>query len=268
MACPNVAAIEATINVVNLMSATEHKRTQTPYPVTPALVKIFLRTVSFDSSDQNVALRQYGTLFLWVAEGTWAMFPSSSIPVKDRIKIVFAAASLVLAGCSTDAVRLQSKINRSAYDYLNFSKYHAGRDTRVVVHGNPFAMKSAAFEKAVTDNMQGAHFGRRTNFTTTPGGSAHANKWVVMAFNADIGISQICKSGPTKTRPGTNELKLSAAWCFDGRRDSLVEAVVGQAEDSNDPRFRALIRQTVLQLFPQNDRVLGEGKGGRRRRKR
>lgn len=100
------------------------------------------------------------------------MFPSSGFPVKDRIKIVFAAASLVVGACSADAVRLQTEYNRSTYDYLNFSTYQAGRDTKVVIHGNPFDMDRTAFSKAVTDNMQGANPGRRTNFTTTPGKSA------------------------------------------------------------------------------------------------
>jgi len=104
----------------------------------------------------------------------------------------------------------------------------------------------------VTDNMQGANPGRRTNFTTTPGKSAEPNIWVVMAFNANIGVYEICKSKRIKTRRGSNQLKLSAAWCFDGRQDSLVEAAVGQVGDINDPRFRALIQQAVLNLFPQN----------------
>ncbi len=178
------------------------------------------------------------------------MFSRSGIPVKDRIKIVIAAASLVIGACSADAVLLQSEYNRSTYDYRNFSTYQAGRDTKVVIHGNPFDMNTEAFKKAVTDNMQGANSGRRTNFTTTPGKSAEPNIWVVMAFNANIGIYEICKSKPIKTRRGSNQLKLSAAWCFDGRQDSLVEAAVGQVGDINDPRFRALIQQVVLNLFP------------------
>jgi len=194
------------------------------------------------------------------------MFPSAGIPVKNRIKIVFAAASLIVGACSGDAVRLQTDYNQSTYDYLNFTNYQAGRDTKVVVHGNPFAMSTEAFKKAVTNNMQGANFGRRTNFTTTPGKSAEPNIWVVMAFNADIGIYEICNNKPKKTRPGSNQLNLSAAWCFDGRQDSLVEAVVGQVGDINDPRFRALIQQAVLNLFPQNKFRDDSGDRDRRRR--
>ena len=127
-------------------------------------------------------------------------------------------------------------------------------------------MNTAAFKKAVTDNMQGANFGRRTNFTTTPGKSTKPNSWVVMAFNLNIRMHEICKGKPMRARPGANELKLLAAWCFDGRLDSKVDAVVGRAEDINDPRFRTLIRQAVLNLFPQKEFRSRSEKGGRRRR--
>ncbi len=160
-----------------------------------------------------------------------------------------AAALLLLAACSADTVRLQTYRNRSTYDFLNFTTYHAGRDTRVVVYGNPFAMDARAFGKAVTDAMQGANFGRPTHFTTTPGPSAERNLWVVMAFNADVGPYELCRGGAVETRPRTDALTLTAAWCFDGREDVLVTAAVGPPRDVSDPRFRALVRETVLNLF-------------------
>jgi hypothetical protein len=168
------------------------------------------------------------------------------------IKAFAIAVTVVLLGaCSADHVRLQSEYNRSTYDHRNFTLYHGDRDTKVVIHGNPFGMDPAAFAKAVTGNMQGAHFGRRTNFTTTPGKSAEKNLMVVMAFNARVGIYQLCSGGDIETRPQGPQLTLTAAWCFDGRQDSLVNAVVGAAKGVDDPRFRALVRQTVLNLFPQ-----------------
>jgi hypothetical protein len=87
-----------------------------------------------------------------------------------------------------------------------------------------------------------------------------------MAFNANIGIYEICNYKSIKKRPASNQLRLSAAWCFDGRQDSLVEARVGQVEDINDPRFRALIRQTVLNLFPRKNFFRDRDRGRRRRR--
>ncbi|MEE8223858.1 MAG: hypothetical protein V3S59_06105 [Alphaproteobacteria bacterium] len=165
--------------------------------------------------------------------------------------ITLAAMAVVMGACGPGTVRLQSDFNRSTYDHRNFTLYHGARDTLVVVHGNPFGMDPAAFAKAVTDNMQGANPGPRTNFTTTPGKSAEKNLLVVMAFNARVGIYQLCQGTDIETRRLSHQLTLTAAWCFDGRQDSLVEAVVGPAKGAGDPRFRALIRQTVLNLFPQ-----------------
>jgi hypothetical protein len=91
------------------------------------------------------------------------------------IKHFATVAALAIGACNTGLVRLQTEHNQSNYDYQNFTIYHAGRDTRVIIHGNPFGMDQAAFNKAVTDNMQGATPGRRTNFTTTPGKTAQHN---------------------------------------------------------------------------------------------
>jgi hypothetical protein len=92
--------------------------------------------------------------------------------------------------------------------------------------------------------------------------------WVVMAFNADIGAYDLCRGKYIKTRPGERALRLAAAWCFDGRQDSMVEAAVGPATGVSDRRFRALVGQTVLNLFPQHmDReLLDDNDRGRRRR--
>ena len=186
------------------------------------------------------------------------------MPIK--MKLFPALAALVVAACGADHVRLQSEYARSTYDYRNFALYHAKRDTRVVIHGNPFDMDRTAFEKAVTNNMQGANSGRRTNFTTTPGRSAEPNLWVVMAFNADFAVYDLCRGKYIKTRPSKRALRLAAAWCFDGRQDSMVEAAVGPVADINDPRFRALVGQAVLNLFPQHmDRELFDDSDRRRR---
>ncbi len=185
-----------------------------------------------------------------------------------KTKIFVAAAALVVVACAPGNVRLQTDYNQSTYDHRNFDLYHAARDTKVVIHGNPFGMEAAAFAKAVTGHMQGANPGRRTNFTTTPGKSATKNLWVVMAFNAEVGIYGLCRDKSFKTRPTDGTLSLKAAWCFDGRQDSQVTASVSTPENVSDPRFRALIRQTVLNLFPRHMDQEFRRDGSRRRRSR
>ena len=83
-------------------------------------------------------------------------------------------------------------------------------------------MDAAAFARAVTDRMQGANEGRRTNFTTTPGKSAEKNLRVVMAFNAAPGGYDLCDGKAIETKPRKDVLALSAAWCFGDRQDSMV----------------------------------------------
>ena len=183
------------------------------------------------------------------------------MPVKYRLGIVFTA--FVLGACSTSLVRLSSDYNESNYDYRNFALYHSERDTRVLVHGNPFGMAAADFAKAVTDNMKGANIGRPSNFTTTPGKSAEKNLRVVMAFNADTEYYDLCETNSVNTRRSKDKLTLTAAWCFGDRQDSAVEAVVDGAKDVNDPRFRALVQETVLNLFPTHmDDILIRDDGG------
>jgi hypothetical protein len=168
-----------------------------------------------------------------------------------RSAVAVIAAALVVGACSgAHVVFLQSEYAQSTYDFNNFSLYHAGRDTRVEIHGNPFDIDPAVFARAVTDRMQGANNGRRTNFTTTPGNSAEKNLRVVMVFNAAKGTYDLCDGKPIKTKPSKDRLRLAAAWCFADRQDSLVEASVGPAASISDQRFRDLVQQTVLNLFP------------------
>lgn len=158
-------------------------------------------------------------------------------------------AAVTLGGCA-GAVRLQTELAPSTYDYANFTTYHAGRDTKVEVYGNPFNMDAATFAKAVTDNMQGANAGQRTNFTTKPGPSAEKNLRVVMAFNSDAEGYDLCTGHNFRPRNQGGPLTLNAAWCFGNRQDSMVVATVDGAKSVNDPRFHDLVDQTVLNLFP------------------
>ena len=180
--------------------------------------------------------------------------------VKSTISVILAA--LALGACSGAVVSLQSDYNPSGYDHRNFALYHVARDTRVEVHGNPFNVDAAAFARAVTDHMQGANEGRRTNFTTTPGKSAEKNLRVVMAFNAAPGGYDLCDGKAIETKPHKDVLALSAAWCFGDRQDSMVEATVGPTKGVDDPRFKEIIQQTVLNLFPTHMDLILIREGG------
>ena len=157
--------------------------------------------------------------------------------------------SLLLLACS-GAVTTQF-VQYDASGVPELFRYGAvDRDFRTVIHGNPSAGTTEAFETAVIDAMQGHTWGRRTNFTTTPGKNSEKNLWVVMAFNADVGVYDLCERKNISTKTVKGPLRLQAAWCFNGREDSSVDARVDSASNTNDPRFRAIVQETVLNLFP------------------
>ncbi|MBE9553733.1 MAG: hypothetical protein IMF05_09760, partial [Proteobacteria bacterium] len=85
-----------------------------------------------------------------------------------RIRHCLLAAALAVAACAAGGVRLTQQEIAPSYSPGEFAYAGAGRDMRVVVVGNPFGGDRAVFERAVTDAMQGRHWGQRTNFTTTP----------------------------------------------------------------------------------------------------
>ena len=166
--------------------------------------------------------------------------------LKPFLFLALAAASL--GACS--GVRLQSEVAPSTYDYQNFTLYHAERDTLVEVQGNPFNMDAGAFAKAVTGYMQGANFGRPTNFTTAPGANAERNMRVVMAFNSRTDSQNLCTAGYRPQAAAGGAISLKAAWCFDNRADSWVDATLGGITSTQDPGFHDLVEEVVLNLFP------------------
>lgn len=180
-----------------------------------------------------------------------------------HIVIAFLSAS-ALAACGPGTVRLRSDINDTTYTYRNFDLYHGGRDTEVIVYGNPFGMDARAFAEAVTRHMQGANAGPSTNFTTTPA-NAERNLRVVMAFNADTSGYRLCSGRPVAGGPQGETIRLNAAWCWENSPQSSVEAETGAVSGVGDPRFRALVRQTVLNLFPREDPLRREDDDRRRR---
>lgn len=171
-----------------------------------------------------------------------------------RLPLIALVSGTVLAAsaCSAQSIRTQEDYNRSTYDYSNFSIYHAGRDTRVVIHGNPFSMDRQAFERTVTDQMEKAHGGQATDFTTTPDETAAPDLRVVLAFNPVETVPRLCRDMEIPTRDDTAAFRLTAAWCWGDRRDSYVDASAGAISGPNDPQFRKLVAQVMAGLFPKH----------------
>ncbi len=164
------------------------------------------------------------------------------------------ASILALGGCAGAATTVAS--TSSLYSYGEFVLASGGRDTIVVVRGNPFEMDQKAFEKAVTAAMQGQNFGPRTNFTTEPTENTKKEFKVVILFNGSQTVlaDNLCKS-PEKygSRNGAKGLHVTATYCWEDESLTEVDGWAGAVAGAGSPAFSSLIGQTTLELFPTRD---------------
>ncbi len=164
------------------------------------------------------------------------------------------ASILALGGCAGAATTVA--YTSSLYSFGEFVLASGGRDTIVVVRGNPFEMNHKAFEKAVTDAMQGQHFGPRTNFTTEPTENTKKEFKVVILFNGSQTVlaDNLCKS-PEKygSQKGAKGLHVMATYCWEDESLSEVDGWAGAVACAYSPVFASLIGQTTLDLFPTRD---------------
>jgi len=174
------------------------------------------------------------------------------------------AAVLATTACAAGNVRLTQQDITPTYSPGEFASVAAGRDMRVVIVGNPFGGDTAAFETAVTGAMQGRHWGQRTNFTTSPGASAHARYRVVLLFDPPRALngSKLCREAPSALQSETKgeETVLFAAFCRGKRSRTQIKGQISRVAGPNDPAFRELVGQVTNGLFPP-DRGVGRDRG-------
>ncbi len=175
---------------------------------------------------------------------------------------------LVLGGCAGVASTVAS--TSSLYSFGEFVLASGGRDTIVVVRGNPFEMDQKAFEKAVTDAMQGQNFGPRTNFTTGPTENTKKELRVVILFNGSQTVSadNLCKA-PEKygSQKGAKGLHVIAAYCWEDESLTEVDGWAGAVAGVDSPVFASLLAKTTLDLFPTRKEPRDRKRRKRRRRR-
>jgi len=185
---------------------------------------------------------------------------------------------LLLAACQ-DGVRSWPVRVSPSYRPQTFHAFAGGRDMPVAIHGNPFALDKAVWERTVTQAMQGRHWGPETNFTPTPDPAAAARYGlhVVIAFDgafvqnptAMCGGSVVPQGGGAPApRPG---LLVQAVYCIGGSDQTFYEGQIEGLTGPADPRLAEFIGRMTYQLFPPrnpdcDDSEVVEGSGGLRRR--
>ena len=174
-----------------------------------------------------------------------------------RTVLLVTAVLFFASACATDVRLTQQEISPS-YKAGEFAYAGAGRDMRVIVVGDPFNADAAVFGKAVTDYMQGNHWGPRTNFTTTPGASARSSYRVVMLFDPPktlVGM-RLCREEATAlpTARDSNEIVVFAAFCRGNESLTEIKGRIKGATGPEDPVFGDLVAQVTNALFPPERR--------------
>lgn len=177
---------------------------------------------------------------------------------------IFASVFAITA-CAAGNVRLTQQEIAPSYSPGEFTYAGAGRDMRVVVVGNPFGGERAEFERAVTDAMQGRHWGQRTNFTTMPGPGARDRYRVVLLFDPprSLNAARLCHDDPATlpSEAAGDGIVLFAAFCRGKRSRTEIKGYASGATGPDDPAFRELVGQVTNGLFPPDhgiDREPGE----------
>jgi len=175
-------------------------------------------------------------------------------------RIILTGVILVaLAACGDQVVRVRGQTMSGSYNAGDFGYAAGGRDLRVVIVGNPFGGDQAAFERAVTDAMQGRNHGQETNFTTSPGPSARAEYRAVMVFNPSNNLvgGTVCQRDPTSLPTAAGEgtaVALVAVFCLSEQSLTQVRGDIDAAVGPDDPNFAELVGQSTQALFPSKRR--------------
>ena len=164
-----------------------------------------------------------------------------------------AALCALLAGCG--APTTMSRVYGAGVPSL-FTYAAGGRDMRTVVVGNPFSAPRTEVEKAITDAMQGNHYGPPTRFTTEPSANARAGYRIVIMFDPPRTLPNRVVCGGTeglRADPDGERLRLLTAFCTQDTLRSQVVATMAPVASPHAPAFRDLIAASMWDLIPAID---------------
>jgi hypothetical protein len=178
--------------------------------------------------------------------------------------IVLVLAFLVVS-CGGAIVRLFQQEVSPSYKAGEFGYAGARGAIRVIVAGDSLDAGADRLGKAVTDAMQGRHWGPRTNFTTSPGPGVRPSYRVIMMFNPAptmVGM-RLCREDPSTlpvVRPA-NGIVLFSAFCRGGESMTEIKGRIAGAAGLDNPAFAELVGQVTHALFPPERRFEGEQGG-------
>ena len=170
--------------------------------------------------------------------------------------VVVSISVLLLSACASANTGVALTHNYIGYSYYGAELGHAATNGGVptAVFGNPYAVEKPEFDRAVTNAMYRKNPGIAVRFSTE---IEDPQRWlyrVVMYFDPPIGISGQTACNPEATLQSVpqkeNRLVLLAALCRGNKSLSEIRGTTSRGSGPNDPNFRSLITQVVLNMFP------------------
>lgn len=182
-----------------------------------------------------------------------------------RNGLLAAVLTIFAVSCGGEAVRLTQQEVSPSYKAGEFGYAGARGAIRVIVAGDAMDTDPAALGKAVTDAMQGRHWGPRTNFTTLDHPGIRPSYRVIMMFNPAptmVGM-RLCREDPS-TLPVVHPdagIVLFSAFCRGGETMTEIKGRIGGASSPDNPGFAELVGQVTHALFPPDRRFEDEQSG-------
>ncbi len=179
----------------------------------------------------------------------------------------FAVAALTLAACETAVTVTNEQVSPAWYPgYLNYTASRGGMLVEVI--GTPFEnVPQDQLEAVVAEVMGSSHFGPQMPFFTEPpeGFNSPMRLRVLMNPAAATSGKLLCENPDQPQQKRAGRTSALAAFCLLEDRLSTARGVVAQANGPQDPRFKALMRQLSVLLFPgTNAKPGGSGDSFRR----
>jgi hypothetical protein len=162
--------------------------------------------------------------------------------------ILAAASLLAVAGCNSDGVTTTRSETVGGYSEGLYVQSAAQNGTNVLaVRNSPFAPEAVL--EAVRARYQGNQY--RFALGAAPDWNGYT---VIIGFGRPpVGAQNLCQN-PNLPQPASSPgvTELTADYCYGNRLVSETTGRVAAVSDANDPRFRALVGQSVAELFTNN----------------
>ncbi len=167
-----------------------------------------------------------------------------------------AALLLIGAGGCSNGVVVRGDFAHAIDVQSQLAYATAGHQMKTGIQGNPFDVPEDTFVAAVTAAMRGANPGVPVTFSTDPTANTRRPYHVVVQFNppVSLGGEELCGGeSQSSDSSSSGKLRVLAAFCYGDQILSESQGEAANLAGPSDPRFRFLVQQVILVLFPPDE---------------